>query len=159
MTSDEHIKLYEEKFERLKKDKEAKEKRKAEREQRMLEKDLECRRGGANTRGGITRLTNQRTQRNTIKTRGGKQGSFFRPAEKESKEEHTRYKSVNTPEEGHKRSSRNVKAPSRFSYAAKYESSSEFQESSDEEDWECKECGGDEGSSDEYIGCHKCSRC
>ena len=90
--------------------------------------------------------------------RRGKQGSFFRPAEKESKEEHTRYKSVNTPEEGHKRSSRNVKAPSRFSYAAEYESSSEFQESSDEEDWECKECGGDEGSSDEYIGCDKCSR-
>ena len=83
---------------------------------------------------------------------------FFRPAEKESKEEHTRYKSVNTPEEGHKHSSRNVKAPSRFSYAAEYESSSEFEESSDDEDWESKECGGDEGSSDEYIGCDKGSR-
>ena len=106
LTSDEHIKLYKEKLEKLKKDK-AKEKRKAEREQGMLEKDLECRRGGARTRGGITRLTNQRTQRKTIKTSGGKQGSFFRPAEKESKEEHSRYKSVNTPEEGHKRSSKN----------------------------------------------------
>ena len=123
----------------------------------MLEMDLECRRGGARTRGGITWLTNQRTQRNIIKTHGGKQGSFFRLAEKESKEL-TRYKSVNTPEEGHRRSSRNVKAPSRFSYAAEYESSSEFEESSDEEDWECKECGGDEGSSDKYIGCDKCLR-
>ena len=46
-----------------------------------------CKRGGVRTRGGITRLTHQRTERHPIKARGGKQGSFFRPADKETKEQ------------------------------------------------------------------------
>ena len=52
---------------------------------------------------------------------------------------------VNTTEEGHKWSSRNVKVPSRFAYAAEYKSSAEYEHSLDEKDWECKECGGDKG--------------
>ena len=120
-------------------------------------KNLECKRGGTRTRSGITRLTNQRTQRHPIKTRGGKQGSFFRPADKETKER-IQFELVSTPKEEHKRSLRNIKVPSKFAFAAEYESSSEYKESSDEEDWECKECRGDEGRSGEYTGCDKCSR-
>ena len=59
LTSDEYIRLYEEKLDKIRKDNEAKEKGKAEREQRKIEKNLERKRGGVRTRGEITRLKNQ----------------------------------------------------------------------------------------------------
>ena len=65
LTSDKYIRLYEEKVEKIRKDNEAKEKRKAESEQRKIKKNLECKRGGVRTRGG---LTHQRTQRQPIQT-------------------------------------------------------------------------------------------
>ena len=84
MTCDKQIRLYEEKLEKIKKDNEGKEKRKEEREKMRLKK----RTRGARKRGGSTRMTNQRTQRHPIKTCGGKQGSFFRPADQETKDQH-----------------------------------------------------------------------
>ena len=92
----------------------------------------------------------QRTQRHPIKTCGGKQGSFFRIADKETKEQHIQFELVNTAEEGHNKSSRNAKVPSKFEYAPEYKSSSKYKESLDEEDWECKKCGGNEDCSDEH---------
>lgn len=59
-----NIRLHEEKLDRIGKCNEAKEKWKAEREQTKLEKDLECKRGGAKTRGEITQLTNTETNKN-----------------------------------------------------------------------------------------------
>ena len=52
-------------MEKIRKDNEAKEKRKAESEQRKIKKNLECKRGGVRTRGG---LMHQRTQRQPIQT-------------------------------------------------------------------------------------------
>ena len=77
---------------------------------KKIQKNLECKRGSVRTRGG---LTHQRTQRHQIKTRGSKQGSFYRLAYKEIKEQRIQFELFNTPEDGHKRpsSSRNVKAP------------------------------------------------
>ena len=83
LTSDEHIRLYEQKVKKIRKENEAKEKRKADREQRKIENNIGCKRGGVRTRVG---LTHQKAQRLAIKTRWGKQGSFFRPADKEIKE-------------------------------------------------------------------------
>lgn len=61
-TSDDNIRLYEEKLDHTRKDNEAKQKRKVETEKRKLQKNLECKKGGARTRSGTTRMTNQRTQ-------------------------------------------------------------------------------------------------
>ena len=99
LTSDDNTRLYEEKLEHTRKDNEAKEKRKVETEKRKLQKNLECKKGGARTRSGTTRMTNQRTQRHSIKTRGGKHGSFFRPADQETKEQHKQFELDNTPNE------------------------------------------------------------
>ena len=60
-----------------------------------------------------------------VKICGGKEGSFFRPADKETKEEHMKFELVSSPEEWHKQSSRNVRIPSKFAYATEYESTSE----------------------------------
>ena len=95
---------------KIRKDNEGKEKRKADREQRKIKNNIGCKRGGVRTRGG---LTHQRTQRLPIKTRWGKQGSSFRPADKEIKEYRIQFELFIFPEDGHKRpsSNRNVKVP------------------------------------------------
>ena len=101
-SSDEHIRLYEEKLDAIilnwsKRKEESRARRKKIRKTSLMQK-----RRCPNKRWNYNAEQPKNTETHN-KTYGGKQGPFFRNADKETKEQHIQFELVNNPEKGFNR--------------------------------------------------------